>query len=152
MKLPPPHPSARRAMGSVFAHVRSAAAAQLLPEQPRKDPTVQQAVDGFIFNRNLSELIRNQPRGLQSHSPVLSFTRLPALGGLALGSLHPAAAAGAHGAGWVSWGRWRGLLQQDGDRQLPKAPTPVPELLQQLLGPSDPCGWCPQDRCSHPRP
>lgn len=36
-----PHPSAPRVTGSASAHVRSAAGAQLWPDQPRKDQTVQ---------------------------------------------------------------------------------------------------------------
>lgn len=76
-------------------------AAQPLRNQPRKDQTVQQ---GLIFNRNLSKLIRNQPGGLQSHSPHLSFTR-PATPGPALcpwAIYTSAAAAGAHAPGWAS--------------------------------------------------
>lgn len=61
-------------MGSVFAHTCSAAGSLAAARLTLPDQRVQQGVDGLIFNRNLSELIRNQPGGYRATAPIPSFT------------------------------------------------------------------------------
>lgn len=104
-------------MGSVFAHTCSAAGSLAAARLTLPDQRVQQGVDGLIFNRNLSELIRNQPGGLQSHSPHSFLHRTGNTWSHALSSdyfhtgpqqpacTHP---AGCHGhAGGASAARWK---------------------------------------------